>query len=477
MPSPAKSPVKEEPTAVAAEATTDVKMSDSDDEKTQETPAASASEEKADESTVKSEDKAASEDKDTEMKDADEPVEKKETVASKATHRKKAGGASAGGRKKKAVRTTQFIDAQPGDQFLVKLKGFPAWPAVIADEDMLPTQLLSTRPVTARRADGTYRDDYAEGGKRMNDRSFPVMYLHTNEFGWVPNSILSELSSEKARETKTDKMRKDLQAAYDLASEGHPISYYKDMLHQFQEEMVAAEEAAKEEAEAKAKASLEVPDDEAPKKSKKRKATDDSKPDAKKPKIKLNVSNPKANGDKIKSNKPKPAAKKAATPKEPQLSAEDRHERKEREVRFFRHKLQRGFLTRDVEPKADEMPAMDDSLSKLETLPDLEASIIRATKINKVLKAMLKLDSIPREEEFNFKARSTALLGKWNKLLAADTASVPASHSTNGDKNESNGKADDNEVGDLTVMGDQTMKVYETEGPEEKADEEPVSIE
>ncbi|KAL1898072.1 hypothetical protein Cpir12675_002091 [Ceratocystis pirilliformis] len=471
MPSPAKTPEKEEPTAVVADATNDVKMADADDEKIEETPAASASEEKADESSDKSEDKAESEDKDTEMKDADAASGKKQKATNKAIPKKKSGGGSSGGKKKKATRTSQYLDAQPGDQFLVKLKGFPAWPAIIADEDMLPTQLLSTRPVTARRADGTYRDDYADGGKRMNDRTFPVMYLYTNEFGWVPNSILSELTAEKARETKTEKMRKDLQAAFELASEGHPIEYYKDMLQQFQEEMVAAEEAAKEAAEAKAKASLEVPDDEAPKKSKKRKAADDdSKPDAKKPKIKLNVSNPKTNGDKTKASKPKPATKKAATPKEVQMSAEERHERKEREVRFFRHRLQKSLLTRDVPPKPEDMELMDELLTKLEALPDLEVSIIRATKINKVLRAILKLDSIPRDADFNFKARANDLLGLWNKLLASETA-ASTSHSANGDKTEANGKSnEDNEAGDLTVMGDQTMKVYEAEGSD-KADE------
>lgn len=73
------------------------------------------------------------------------------------------------------------LDAQPGDHYFVKLKGYPAWPAVICDEEMLPESLIKTRPVTAARADGTYREDYADGGKRAHDRTFPVMYLFTNE--------------------------------------------------------------------------------------------------------------------------------------------------------------------------------------------------------------------------------------------------------------------------------------------------------
>ena len=63
---------------------------------------------------------------------------------------------------------------------------------------------------------------------------------------------------------------------------------------------------------------------------------------------------------------------------------------------------------------------MSEFLGELEGYPDLDGSIIRATKIHKVLKAMLKLPSIPLDEEFQFKDRSQTLLGKWNAILAAD---------------------------------------------------------
>lgn len=73
------------------------------------------------------------------------------------------------------------LDAKPGDYFFIRLKGYPLWPGIICDEDMLPQTLLKTRPVTAARPDGTYREDFADGGKRAADRTFPVMYLYTNE--------------------------------------------------------------------------------------------------------------------------------------------------------------------------------------------------------------------------------------------------------------------------------------------------------
>lgn len=73
------------------------------------------------------------------------------------------------------------LDAKPGDQFFIKLKGYPLWPCIICDEDMLPHALLKNRPVSAMRPDGTYREDFADGSKKAADRSFPIMYLSTNE--------------------------------------------------------------------------------------------------------------------------------------------------------------------------------------------------------------------------------------------------------------------------------------------------------
>jgi len=77
-------------------------------------------------------------------------------------------------------------------------------------------------------------------------------------------------------------------------------------------------------------------------------------------------------------------------------------------------------LTRDQDPKEEEMKAMSEFITKLEGYADLEVSIIQATKINKVLKAILKLNVIPKEEKFQFKLRSQTLLDKWNKLLASE---------------------------------------------------------
>ncbi|KOS20323.1 PWWP domain-containing protein2 [Escovopsis weberi] len=342
-----------------------------------EKPSEVASEEKPEEEKVEeeSEKKAAAVDE-AETKDAaaeaegeaDTTIAAETPTASKSKNRRKSAGDVKGktlSKKGSKARLTH-LDAQPGDHFLVKLKGFPAWPAIICDEPMLPHALVSSRPVSAARPDGSYAEAYAEGGKRVHDRTFPVMYLYTNEFGWVANTALTELTAEKARDTITEKMRKDLKAAFELAAEQNSVEHYKDILVSFQEELIAQEEARKEAAATPkkskkskaAKVSNEYDDvemadaDEVVKpKPKKRKAEEDASTpqrsdSVKKPKIKLNTSStPKAaNGTptakakdaaasktaKAKTKKGKDIGdKKAEAPKEAKMTPEERHARKE----------------------------------------------------------------------------------------------------------------------------------------------------
>ncbi len=89
---------------------------------------------------------------------------------------------------------------------------------------------------------------------------------------------------------------------------------------------------------------------------------------------------------------------------------------------------------------------MSDYLKQLEIHDDLEAEIIKKTKVHKVLKAIIKLDSIPKEEEYNFKRRSNDLLALWNGALAAETeptsAGAAAESSTNGVKGSEKDKTE-----------------------------------
>jgi hypothetical protein len=59
----------------------------------------------------------------------------------------------------------------------------------------------------------------------------------------VPNTELIELDPETVLDVKLDKMRKTLQAAHHLAAKSHPLSYYKEVLQSYQEELIEQEKA------------------------------------------------------------------------------------------------------------------------------------------------------------------------------------------------------------------------------------------
>jgi hypothetical protein len=300
------------------------------------------------------------------------------------------------------------------------------------------------------------------------------------------NKDLKPLNPEECKNPK-GKMIKSLTDAYRIASEDHELDYFKQILNQWQEEEIAvrkaeaeyqaeleleaAREAAATEAngaeEAKPKKKtarkskaadedVEMEDaDVAPKSSKKRKKGDESDADAPKvgdagdlrdcdvltamnqakktPKVmKLNAPKTPSEASAKKSSKPK---KKVVTaPKvededesKPQLTEEEKLAQREKAVLYLRHRLQKGFLSRDQVPQESEMAGMHEFFTQLEAYDNLEPSIIRITKIHKVLKAIVKLATVPKDDEYGFKKRSVALLDVWNKRMESEgDAQAPA---------------------------------------------------
>ncbi|KAK2740386.1 hypothetical protein FQN57_006126 [Myotisia sp. PD_48] len=394
--------------------------------------------------------------------------------------------------KKKSLARITHLDAKPGEYYIARLRSYPPWPSIICDEEILPESLLATRPVTTRQADGTYNEAFRDDGKRVHERTFPVMFMGSNEFAWVPNTDLTPLDVESCKNASEKGKGKGLIAAYEVAAEGHDLQYFKDMLADHQralqedeEEREAKAVAKVEKQQKKKRKSTEVaeePEDEeaettgGKKKSvKKRKKdvvesegetekrgktelTGNRQQPAKTPKTatKLKLTTPKTPGTGEKGKKA-PAApkvikaktKKVAKPatsdeeevEEPpteekkQLDVGEAKAKRQNEVKYLRYKLQKGFLTRDQAPEGDEMETMSSYIQKLHSYSDLEVSIIRSTKIHKVLKAIIKLPSIPREEEFDFRGRSVEILSKWKQLLESDlpdNVSAAAKPTTNG---------------------------------------------
>ncbi|KAI1907211.1 hypothetical protein LOZ12_005788 [Ophidiomyces ophidiicola] len=363
--------------------------------------------------------------------------------------------------KKKSVARITHLDAQPGQYYFAHLRSYAPWPSIVCDEEMLPQSLLVTRPHSAKQKDGTYTEPFQDGGKKVNERTFPVMFLHTNEFAWIPNTDLTPLRPEECKEPPEKGKAKKLLAAYQVAAEGHDLAYFKEILADHQRALQQDAEirsAAKAKPGRKKRKSVEVLDEpedddqemmdvdiEKSKSTKKRKKDIESEIESDKPAktpkkaTKLKLSTPKAPGTGD-TGKKDPASARSAKGKgvgaqggkptvapvsdqdepagvektpEPKMNPAESKAKREKEVFYLRHRLQRGFLSRDQAPKEEEMSAMSGYLERLDSHKDLEISIIRNTKISKVLKGIIKLADIPKESEYNFRGRSIQILKRW----------------------------------------------------------------
>jgi hypothetical protein len=309
----------------------------------------------------------------------------------------------------------------------------------------------------------------------------------TNESysAWHVNTDLRTITPEDCKKTLVEHEKKPLQPktlwqAFEVAAEGHDLPYFKEMLsehdRQYQEALKELEEEERKQAD-KAEAAARKKEEDVemadadgeakPKKEKKRKAPKDEEL-GEDGKVSLSISRPCLSSTNIfqplktpkkikikppqeketpadSASKPKKSKKKEEkppaeeTPKPViQETPEEAHEKMQKTILFLRHRLQKGFLSRDKPPEESEMPGMHQHMKTLENYNDLEGSIIKSTKINKVLKAIIKLGTIPREHEFQFKKRSQDILNSWGKQLDEGNATPGAAPTptTNGVKDE-----------------------------------------
>lgn len=102
-------------------------------------------------------------------------------------------------------------------------------------------------------------------------------------------------------------------------------------------------------------------------------------------------------------------------------------ERKTREILFIRHQIQRGYLTPDEDLQDGGMTQLSNLLTQLEAFPDLEAQVITATKINKVMRALVKKADLPKEQELSIRSRAYALLDEYELTLLVGDDNEPRS--------------------------------------------------
>ncbi|ANB13612.1 Pdp3p [Sugiyamaella lignohabitans] len=340
----------------------------------------------------------------------------------------------------------------PGVMVLAKMKGYSPWPGLIVENDYVPSNVLALKP--------------------SKKQVWPVRFFNDTQYMWASSGELSLLTKEAVTKylgsAKAKKDKKPLVEAYRFA-ETEPtledIVAADEAVAQAQAEKLAkktkkkagaasnggsetgetaktsSKSGAKKDSQTSTSSTKTATNGESESSTasvKKRKSAVEgdsalSSTDAKKAKLvesKINAANTAK-----KPSTPKTVStstKSTSTPSSKELSKNS--EARGKLTFLIRHKLQKGFLGKEP-PQDSDMPALSEYLRKLEEIPNLELSVVRQTKVNKVLKAILNLpaEKIPLESKFNFQGRSLALLDKWTSM-AGETGAFAR---TNGSKSES----------------------------------------
>jgi hypothetical protein len=110
-----------------------------------------------------------------------------------------------------------------------------------------------------------------------------------------------------------------------------------------------------------------------------------------------------------------------------------------KKVRGWRHSLQRGFLGKEGSINPNALEDLDKTMKQVEGYEGITAEVLRVTKIGKVMRRVVQLPSIPRDDEFKFKERAEKLCEKWAAVFSA------AKGSTTDDAANTNGASEPKE--------------------------------
>ncbi|WVR07685.1 hypothetical protein IAU60_004727 [Kwoniella sp. DSM 27419] len=337
------------------------------------------------------------------------PASGKKAPASKAKGRASLPSAGKKGAASAAKEERTFAH---GDIVLARLRGYPPWPARIANPDEIPRNVLAQRP-----------------GK--SPYIFCCQFFPAGDYSWLQSKEIKPLTPSDITTYLSETHRKatgGLRVAYETAQDPTEWDQEQAEVHRANEE---AENAVDE---------LEDEDEEEEENAagkRKRGAAAEKKGDKKKKaktatKSKAEVDEIQSEEDAPKSKaKAKPAAKgkadKAKSAKAPvskpeaQESAEDDPLASNPEcvkVKDWRHKLQRAFLSKSL-PSAEEMPTYDDLFKTIESYKDMTIDALQYSKIGKVMKKIVTLSEIPRNDEFKITDRASKLMHQWTDFIAS----------------------------------------------------------
>ncbi|WRT70227.1 uncharacterized protein IL334_007222 [Kwoniella shivajii] len=363
---------------------------------------------------------------------------KSSSPSKKPTSSKPRGRPSTGASTKKATpsQNDDKSNYEVGDIVLARLRGYPPWPARIANPDTLPRNVLKQRP-----------------GK--NPYIYCCQFFPAGDFSWLQSKEIKPLSSSDISSYLSEPHRKatgGLREAYQTAQDPTEWDSAQSEIQQAKEE---ADNNVDE---------LEDEDEDAPSGGKRKRGAQEKKKPGKKAKttkakaddVEEEEEAPKSKAKSKPAAKPKPATAKGSkapvSKPENQEPADDDPLATNPEcvkVKDWRHKLQRAFLSKSL-PSAEEMPSYDDLFKTIESYDSMTIDALQYSKIGKVMKKIMTLTEIPRNDDFKITDRASKLMHQWTDFIASSEGKPNGNGEapTNGEKKEeekTETKADDSE--------------------------------
>ncbi|OXM77460.1 hypothetical protein C364_05022 [Cryptococcus neoformans Bt63] len=274
-----------------------------------------------------------------------------------------------------------------GDIVLARLRGYPPWPARIANPETLPRNVLKTRP-----------------GKNPN--LYCCQFFPAGDFSWLQNKDIKALSSSDISAFLSQSHRKasgGLREAYQTAQDPTEWDAQQEEIHKQQEEAEANVDELEDEDEAEVVVKAGKRKRDEPKKKKAAAAKKEEEPKSKKAKA---AAASKA-GDK------KKTVSKTEGDEDPLASNPECVK-----VKDWRHKLQKAFLGESM-PAESEMPHWNEVFESIESYDSMTIEALQYSKIGKVMKKIMGLTTIPLNDKYEFTKRAGKLMHQWQEFIDA----------------------------------------------------------
>lgn len=324
-------------------------------------------------------------------------------------------------------------DFVPGTSLIARVKGYPAWPAVVVDEQDLPERVRKAKP-----------------SKKV---VIPVLFYSDNSFLWISPQDGELLSKEQAEKTSKAKVKRSLRDAYVIAA--NPPEYGKlvaqalglnSTVEGSEEEVSKAKHLEGENGQGSQEP--ELTPESAPRSRRARSAADRAREEL--------LSRPKSsNRKRLKSDVSEPPLEAPKTKKGRKAEASDPEEDSEyvdfgpeetdgnttgmetdwgsaedlansQQARLdlcssIRQSIQESLLASPSKLDKKRTTEVEAALRQLEEAPEIEISVVRRSKLARVVHNALSLSSLPQA----LQARLDGWAQRWNTKAEPVIRGIP----------------------------------------------------